>query len=86
MKTLMALEDDNDVVQMVVRAPAAGDRQRARPIVLDEDNEEKIVDGVVEAVVEDNEKAMAPAAQCASKVAASRIDACKLDLKPFPNL
>ena len=33
------LEPDNDEVQMVTRALAAGDR--ARPIVLDEDDEEE---------------------------------------------
>ena len=51
-------EADNDEVQMVARAPAAGDR--ARPIVLDEDDEE--------------EKKMATplAAQRDSRVAAAR--------------
>ena len=37
--TFGSSEEDNDEVQMVARAPAAGDR--ARPIVLDEDDEEE---------------------------------------------
>ena len=57
-RTFGSPEADNDEVQMVARAPAAGDR--ARPIVLDEDDEE--------------EKKMATplAAQRDSRVAAAR--------------
>ena len=58
-------EADNDEVQMVARAPVAGDR--ARPIVLDEDDDDK--DG-------EEEKKMAtplpPAARRDSRVAAAR--------------
>ena len=38
-RTFGSPEADNDEVQMVARAPVAGDR--ARPIVLDEDDEEE---------------------------------------------
>ncbi|EMS58011.1 hypothetical protein TRIUR3_05827 [Triticum urartu] len=47
-RTLVSPEDDNDVVQMVARASAAGGR--ARPIVLDEDNEDKIAGATMLAV------------------------------------
>ena len=56
---MVVLEDDHDAVELVVRALAPGDC--ARPIVLDKEDEEEIVDDVVEAVVEDNKKAMPPA-------------------------
>lgn len=57
-KMLVALEDDRDAVQMVVRASTTDDC--ARSIILDEDDHEEIVDGVAEAAVEDNKKAMCP--------------------------
>lgn len=54
-KKFIAPEDDHDVMQIVVRAPVADDH--ARSIVLDEDDEEEIEDGVVDVVVEDKKKA-----------------------------
>ena len=56
-------ESDNDDVQMVARAPAAGDR--ARPIILDGDDEE-------EDDVEEKKMATPPAARRDSRVTAAR--------------
>ena len=56
--TMLVLEDDHDAVELVVRAPAPDDH--ARPIVLDEDDEEEIVHDAVELVVDENKKATDP--------------------------
>ena len=56
-------ESDNDVVQMVARAPTTGDR--ARPIILDGDDEE-------EDDVEEKKMATPPAARRDSRVTATR--------------